>query len=103
MTKGDEVALCELLRQQKPVTAIVGKAVELVREMSDRPQAQGTIGKQLMSLVISPDLSQDPAGQYHSGVVSEAVYFPSRVIARSAMEGALALRQPEIRAMPSPG
>jgi len=52
MVTSDEALLRGLLSERKPAEAIVDKAVQLIREMADRPQAIGTIGKQLSSIIL---------------------------------------------------
>lgn len=56
MVTSDEALLRGLLSERKPAEAIVDKAVQLIREMADRPQAIGTIGKQLSSIIL-PEIS----------------------------------------------
>jgi hypothetical protein len=80
MTRDDEFALRELLETRKPAEAIIGKAVELVRQMADRPAANNTIGKQLSVLRIPRSPEQGVLDGYYSNVNSNAVYMHDSVI-----------------------
>lgn len=80
MTRDDEFALRELLETRKPAEAIIGKAVELVRQMADRPAANNTIGKQLSVLRITRSPEQGVLDGYYSNVNSNAVYMHDSVI-----------------------
>lgn len=68
MTPADEEILRKLLEEKKPARAIIGKAVDIFREMSDRPTASGTIGKQLSSIRISSNPQLGVESGYHSNV-----------------------------------
>ena len=74
MTLDDEVALRDLLRDRKPAEAIIGKAVELVRQMADRPAANKAIGKQLSVLHIPRVREQEVRSRYDSNVNSDTVH-----------------------------
>lgn len=76
MTGDDEMVLRGLLEARKPARAIIGKAVEVMAEIADRPAANGTIGKQLTTICIPRNL-EDPI---------ESSYFTS--INRSVIVGA---------------
>jgi hypothetical protein len=80
MTTEDEVALRVLLRARKPASAITGKAVELVRQMADRPAAGGTIGKQLSVIRIPRDQRRPPRHEYHSSVNRHVAYGCDQVL-----------------------
>lgn len=66
MTRDDEVAFRDLLEARKPAHAIIGKAVELIREMADRPAAQNAIGKQLSVICIPRDPQSGVESGYYS-------------------------------------
>jgi len=74
MTRDDEVALRSLLKDRKPRHAIIGKAVELVREMADRPVANNTIGKQLSVISLPRDPMLPVESGYYSSVNSYVGY-----------------------------
>lgn len=93
MNKNDELLLRELLREQKPKEAIIGKGIELIRLMADRPEAHGAIGKQITSICLSHDPNNAPGGSYHSNVVTYYNHLPSQVVSISDNES-LAMMDP---------
>lgn len=76
----DHKVLKSLLQQGRPAKAVVGKAIELIREAADRREAVGTIGKQLSSIILPADINELPEVGYHSDVSTHTVYFPSLVV-----------------------
>jgi hypothetical protein len=82
MTVEDERALRGLLKDRKPAAAIIGKAVELVHQMADRPSAHRTIGKRLSVIRVARDARSRVDGQYYSDVRSCKSYLPDVVILR---------------------
>lgn len=68
MRDADVAALRALLQARKLPRAIIGKGVELMREMADRPAAQGTIGKQISTIYIPLDPSKSVESGYYSRV-----------------------------------
>jgi hypothetical protein len=99
MTDEDEVALRDLLQQRKPARAITGKAVELVRQVADRPAASGTIGKQLSVIRIPRDCQQPPLSEYHSDASSYVAYGSDQVLLPSNW----AIKDFQVRAVGGPG
>jgi preprotein translocase subunit SecA len=83
MTQSDVESLRMLLEQRKPAGAIIGKAVALVREMADRPQASSTIGKQISAICLPRNLDSSITTSYHTNVVKYNAFYPSLVIATS--------------------
>ena len=81
MNSDDISTLREFLKEQKPRNAILAKAIEIFRNIADRPKAAGSIGKQLSSITIPKDLDQQPQLEYHSNKVSHKIFTPSQVIA----------------------
>jgi hypothetical protein len=79
MTQKDETLLRSFLSTHKPSKAIVKKAVLMVQEMADRPNAQNTIGKQISSIVIPRDHSPVET-YYHSNVLQSIIYMPDTII-----------------------
>ena len=79
MTKGDLTALRGLLEDRKPSKAIIGKAVELVQHMADRPAANNTIGKQLSVINIPRDPQLPVRSGYYSAVNTDVTYFADGV------------------------
>lgn len=71
--------LRELLCLKKPASALIGKAIELIRDMSDDPRSLGSIGKQLMSIIIPKDHMAGIECGYHSNYAKPETYFPALV------------------------
>jgi hypothetical protein len=69
----------DLLVENKPSEAIVGKGLWLMRDIADRPKSAGTIGKQLTSIVIPKDFSKPIESSYSSDVVKFETYMPAMV------------------------
>jgi len=69
-----------MLIARKPSYAITDKAVELVREIADRPTAQGTIGKELTSIMIPIELGQAPQSDYRSSTSKNVTYMPDQLL-----------------------
>jgi hypothetical protein len=90
MKTADESALRLLLKQRKPSRAIVGKAVETVRIMADRPEALGTIGKQLSTIILPRDLNYPSISEYHSMTPKPTIYLTPMAIATSELQVAMA-------------
>lgn len=78
MTNDDERVLRELLLEGRPREAVMNKAVEVVRQMADRPAAGGTIGKQISSVCLIPE-SLWPISGYHTGTQTDSVYLVDQV------------------------
>ncbi len=83
MTHDDENALRALLKERKPARAIIGKGVEIIRSMSERPSARGTIGKQLSSIVLSSDPANAVSAGYHTNRATYVTYLPDQVLLRA--------------------
>jgi len=93
MRESDLTPLKTLLIQRKPARAIVDKAVETIRDIADRPQAAGTIGKQLSSIILPRDLNVSPIAEYHTMVPKPVMYFPA--VATSIPGKQIAIADPE--------
>lgn len=76
----DTAALRQMLSERRPARAIVEKAVSVVRELADRPAAQGTVGRQLSSIILPRDPRSQPRMQYHTATVSGGLFLPNEVI-----------------------
>ena len=72
-------ALADLISERKPPQAIVGKAVDVMRQAAQSEAAQDLIGGQLLSLVIPADPSHPAVGAYHTEHASDTVFFPGSV------------------------
>jgi hypothetical protein len=80
MTQNDMNELRKLLKDKKPSSAIIGKATELIREIADRPAAQGYIGKQLSSVCIPSNLNENIESSYHSAINKHEIHCVDRII-----------------------
>jgi hypothetical protein len=86
MSAADEAALRAMLENRLPADAIVDKGVELIRELADRPQAGGAIGKQISSILVPRDPGQPVTTAYHTEGPSRQMFLPSLVVAVSDNE-----------------
>ncbi len=83
MDKSDEEVLRQMLEEKKPRIAVLDKAVSLVRDMADSPQAYGTIGKQINSTCLEKG-DPAPVSQYHTKSVKNETYMSDMVDVRSS-------------------
>jgi hypothetical protein len=83
VSRDDMAALHGLVKDDKPAQAIVGKAVEAVRNAADSPAARNGIGKQCSSVVLPSDPNRTGQGAYHSVTVSNVAYHVYQVHATS--------------------
>jgi hypothetical protein len=81
MKGDDEVTLRVMLQSRKPAQAIIGKAVNLMREMADRPAARGSIGKQLSAISLSRNRGESVESGYFSETLGLVQYLADWVIA----------------------
>jgi len=95
MYTSDEISLRALLSERKPAKAIVDKAVHIIRNMASRPQAAGTIGKQLSSVILPRDFNTGPVTEYHSMYAKQVIYLTPMAISTREMQVAMA--EPELR------
>jgi SEC-C motif len=77
---GDTEPLLNMLAAHKPAHAILGKTVDLMRTLADRPEAGGMVGKQLCSITLSIDPHVAAQSDYHSAVPTSAAYMPDFVV-----------------------
>jgi hypothetical protein len=96
MVADDELELRTLLEHGKPVRAVVGKAVEVVRRMAERPAAGGTIGKQVSTIHLPADRGESVQSGYYVDRTSYTLYMPDMVVARKD-RGSFAMRDFEIK------
>ena len=96
MFTSDEVSLRVLLSERKPAKAIVDKAVQIIRNMADRPQAVGTIGKQLSSIILPRDFNAAPITEYHSMYSRQVINLTPMAI--STRDNQMAMAEPELSA-----
>jgi SEC-C motif-containing protein len=83
----DWQALISLARARKPVEAVIGKGVEMFRELAKRPSSGNTVGHQITSVIISPDPSKNPEAGYHTATNATTVYFPGEVYCLPQLPG----------------
>jgi len=88
-----------LLREDRPPEALVGKGIEIIRQVSKLPKSGQVIGEQCTSIVLPRDPSLPTRSQYHSAKNATRVFTPSHVEARGGEFGAYVLDSPytEIR------
>lgn len=79
MRSDDESVLREMLSRGLPASAVVGKAVEIVREIAGRAASQGLIGKQLTAVVVPKSLDRPIESGYYSDKVRPETFMPSHV------------------------
>jgi len=94
VAREDRDPLRELLEARKPAPAIIGKAVELVRQMADRPAAGNAIGKQLSAIRIPRDPKLQVESGYHSTVTGYVTYVHDSVLMTPS--GIWAVKDPEL-------
>ena len=82
MTDSDERDLRVMLSDKKPRKAVENKAVSLVRKMSDRTSAGGTIGKQINCISLEKS-SESPISQYYSTELKSELYLADMIDLRA--------------------
>jgi hypothetical protein len=80
----DVSSLCELLVREAPAQALIGKAVNEIREASASFRTRKTVGQQCTSLVIPANRDETVDAEYHSAKPARTHFIPSLVNARSA-------------------
>jgi hypothetical protein len=80
VSKQDLSKITELVKKRKPAIAIVGKLVELIKELSDNPISRNVIGKQINSIVLPRDRTLSAESCYHSNVVKIESYMPDQIL-----------------------
>lgn len=95
-------AFMALVREGKLAAAVVGKAVEVLRAVADRPESRGLIGKQCTSIILPSDTGQPAAGDYHTMTVSNTTYTPTVINAVGGAAGVFTLTDGEIEQRPGP-
>lgn len=89
MANEDERLLRTLLSQRKPAKAIVDKSIEIVREIADRPQAKGKIGKDLSSIIMPSNGDSTVVVGYHANENRYKVFHPALVIVTKQLKLAI--------------
>jgi SEC-C motif-containing protein len=76
MYQEDKEELAWLISSRKPVFAIRGKLISVVRKFSKMPSAGGTVGGQLTSIVLPRSPEDSVVFDYHSHIVKPEIYVP---------------------------
>jgi hypothetical protein len=74
ITQEDMNPLLQLMKNNKPPEAVIGKGVELFREWADRLGDKGPIGKQIASTVLPSDIYEPATTDYHSDVLQQEIF-----------------------------
>jgi hypothetical protein len=98
MSDSDVVVLRTLLSERRPSRAMVGKAVEVVRDIAARRSAQGLVGTELTSAVLFPDPAHTPEAGFHVTKASHQVVGFNQVVA-TGPDHQFAMMDPVIEAM----
>lgn len=88
MTTAHWRELKSLLRKNKPPSAVLGKAENIIREISASASAENTIGKNILSVTIPADRSKNFSGLFHNEKPGNKIYTPDCIYLTS--EGAFA-------------
>lgn len=70
----DFLPLKPLVENCKPPQAVIGKAVEIMREIADRPGSQKTIGKEIITARIGRDLDSFPITGFYPDGTAPSLY-----------------------------
>lgn len=94
----DVFAVKALLAQRKTPNAVIGKMAAAIRRAADHPASGGTVGKQLMSVILPADFTQAAQGGYDSAVAGHVVFMPD-MVAASRTGGRVVMREFEFKAV----
>jgi SEC-C motif-containing protein len=75
-----------LRRQDRPVDAVIGMALDVMLRASDADAAAGSVGKQVSVVVVPRNVSEEIRFSYESNVVTADVPVPDILLARSRAE-----------------
>lgn len=103
LQNGHMEALHVLVHDRKPARAIVGKAVDLLREVATSPASKGMISEQCTSIVLPSDPGADAAFEYHAGAVTEILGGVAYVEATGGSRGTWILKPEAVRFRDSAG
>jgi uncharacterized protein YchJ len=82
-------AVRSLVREGRPAKAVVAKTVELIREISGPPGTGNTVGRQLMSAVMTVNAAQGSQFAYHTDVEQSTYHMPAVIFAKSDIGGVI--------------
>jgi hypothetical protein len=88
-------ALVQLVKDNRPAQALIGKAVEVLRAAADSPKARNSIGKQCTSIVLPNNPEETALVEYHSATRSYILRGVSHVSARGPGMGIFEIAEPE--------
>jgi hypothetical protein len=88
----------ELVRQRRPSVAVVRKTVEVVRAAADHPSCRGSVGEDLLSIVLPADAKSLPTSEYHPAAAAPVLHFPNIIDARRM--GGIAIRDISLKVSP---
>ncbi len=97
MTKQDEITLRALAATGATPSAIISAGVGLIREMSSRPAAMGTIGKEILVTVIPRNLGENIDSTVHHPASQATLAFADQV--SSFPENSVAIKEFNIQAV----
>jgi hypothetical protein len=79
--RGADNDLREMLSLNKPVAALVQKAVSLIRDAALNPRSGGRVGAQISTVIIPRDPVKPIQNTYDTAVNSNALFIPNHVVA----------------------
>jgi hypothetical protein len=82
VSQHNEESLRTLLQENKPASALVGKGVEVLREIAKSPLSKKLVGQQCTSIVLPSSPEASGSFEYHSGTLSTKLFAPSIIEAR---------------------
>jgi hypothetical protein len=92
-----------LLKEERPASALVGKAIEVLRATADSPKSRDRIGKQCTSIVLPSDPSKAAEVEYHTATATHTVHGVSHIEARGGEFGVYVIADPEIESRNASG
>jgi SEC-C motif len=81
----DRDTLRELLLRGAPLSALIDKAVDTIRNAAASPKSGNLVGNQCDSIILPADRTKGALAGYHSAVVRNKMYLPNIVISTPAM------------------
>jgi hypothetical protein len=95
--ESDVASLGTLLVERRPAKALVGKAVEVMRETAGSKRAAGAIGSQLSTAVLPSDPRIPATIEYHTDHNTNTVYGIGTVEARGGSHGLALFGETQVR------
>lgn len=85
-------ALHVLVHDRQPAEVIVGKAVDVLRDVARSPKSQAMIGEVCTSIILPSDPSTPARAAYHAGDVTDPQRWIAYIEARGAPHGVFVVR-----------